>query len=465
MPRLRTLVVAVWVVGAIAGLVAPVGAATAQDAAGRIDATGTADATAGLQALFDRTPDGGVVRLEAGGDYRVEGTLVLEGRRNLRIEGNGARIFATTEGTGSRGHLSIVGGSNLVVRNIKIRGANPHAGVDPRAYVTRLEWQHGISMAGATDVELDGVEVSDVYGDLVYMGRDQDGHVTERVWIHDSTFSRSGRQGLTVTAGRDIVIERNTITGARLTAIDLEPHPSFSAENVHILDNEFGPTRVLFMAATGPGHVDTVVVARNVLRGDVLNMVAEPPPGQRRHGFWLVDNTSDAQAIGTPLTFTRIDGLVLHGNRQSIPRPGEALVQLNDCCGVSMAGNDIAPGTLPFKGQGRSCGFDLPLDPPAAPAVAGRSAPRRVPAPTDEAPPTTPTTAPPTTEAPPTTPTTAAPTTTTETTSPSTSALEAASATRDEGGADLGRIVVAAALVLLVAGGAAVALSVRRGRT
>jgi hypothetical protein len=36
-------------------------AATAQDAGG-IDATGATDVTAQLQALFDRTPNGGVVR-------------------------------------------------------------------------------------------------------------------------------------------------------------------------------------------------------------------------------------------------------------------------------------------------------------------------------------------------------------------------------------------------------------------
>jgi Pectate lyase superfamily protein len=463
MRRLRTLVVACWVV-AIAGPMVPVAAAGARDAVSSyaIDATGATDVTAALQALIDRTPDGGVVQLQARGSYRVEGTLVVEERHRLRIEGNGALIFATTTGDKSRTHLRIIGGSHLVVRGLEIRGANPYAGTDGAAYVPELEGQHGIRTEGATDVELDRVRVSDVHGDFVYLGRhSEDDRWTERVWIHDSTFARSGRQGISVTGGRDIVIEHNTIMDVRMATIDLEPHPSFGAENIHIIENRFGPVRLISFAATGGGRVDNVVVARNTLRGQALRVIARPPDGSRRQRYWIVDNTSDTPANRTPLRFADIDGIVVTGNRQAVAGAGEALVELIRTCGVSIAGNDIAPGTLPFTGVGQPCTFRLPLAPPGAPMVAGRGQERPEPSPPVS--PTSTTTAPPTTGAPSTRPDTS-PATSVPPTEASPSPLEAeeASANRDRG-ADSPWLPVVAGL--LAAGLATwVTISERRSR-
>ena len=463
MRRLRTLVVACWMVVAIAGPMAPTPVAAAPGAAAHaIDATGASDVTAALQGLIDRTPDGGVVRLQAHGTYRVEGTLVVEERHRLTIEGNGALIFATTPGDGTRSHLRIIGGSDLVVRGLGIRGANPHAGTDGAAYVPELEAQHGIRIEGATDVELDRVRVSDVHGDFVYLGKHlEDDRWTERVWVHDSTFARSGRQGISVTGGRDIVIEHNTITDVRMATIDLEPHPSFGAENIHILENSFGPVRLISFAATGGGRVDNVVVARNTLRGQALRIIARPPDGTRRQRYWIVDNSSDTAANRTPLRFADIDGIVVTGNRQAVAGAGEALVELTNTCGVSISGNDMKPGTLPFKGVGQPCAFGLPLAPPAAPMVAGRGQERAAAEPSPPSPTST-TTVPPTTGAPSTRPGTSPARSVPTEAPPSTLDAEQASADRDRG-ADSPWLPVVAGL--LAAGLATwVSISERRSR-
>jgi hypothetical protein len=454
------------VVAAIASPMAPTSRAAARDStAHAIDATGASDATAALQGLIDRTPDGGVVQLQAHGAYRVEGTLVVEERHNLRIEGNGARLFATTVGDGSRSHLRIIGGSHLVVRSLEIRGANPYAGTDGRAYVPDLEAQHGIRVEGATDVELDRVRVSDVHGDFVYLGKHlEDDRWTERVWIHDSTFARSGRQGISVTGGRDIVIEHNTISDVRMATIDMEPHPSFGAENIHVIENTFGPVRLISIAATGGGRVDTVVVARNTLRGQALRLIARPPDGSRRQRYWIVDNTSDTPANRTPLRFANIDGIVVTGNRQAVAGAGEALVELMHTCGVSISGNDMQPGTLPFTGAGQPCAFPLGLAPPAAPMVAGRGQQRPAAEPSPPVSPTSTTTAAPTTGAPSTRPGTSQATTSAPSTeaSRSTLASEEAAANRDRGADSLWLPVVAG---LLTAGLATwVTISERRSR-
>jgi hypothetical protein len=374
MSHLRTLVVTAYGVATIAGLVGPASAVTGQGAAPTPDPTGQADATAGLQALIDGTLDGGVVRLARGGDYRVEGTLVLEDRHDLTIAGNGARIFATTTGDPDRSQIRIVGGSGLDVRNVEIEGANPQAGVGEGAYQRRLESQHGIRLDGVTDAELDRVHVHDTYGDLVYVSRNEDDRRwTEQVWIHDSTFDHSGRQGIAVVAGRDVVIERNRITETARAGVDLEPNsPSWGADNIHILDNEVGPGRLLFVAAGGRGPVNRVIIARNTLRGRQLKFWVIAPEGTRRQWFWVVDNTSDTTAPAAPLEFTRSDGVIVHGNRQPI-EAGEALVKSVDSCDVAVTGNDTAPGTRALEGRSRECNFLLPVEPPEPPPVAGRN--------------------------------------------------------------------------------------------
>ncbi len=464
MARLRTLVAAGWVMvltiagSAVIEPAATAPAATAQDA-GSIDATGASDATADLQALFDRTPDGGVVQLQAGADYRLEGTLVLEERHNLRIEGNGARIFATPVAVRSHSQLRIVGGSDVAVRNLEIEGANPHAGRE-RGYVAAFEAQHGISLEGVTDVELDRVHIHDTYGDHVYVSRhEEDRRWSERVWIHDSTFERTGRQGIAVVAARDVVIERNTMTDMARATIDLEPTTaSWGADNVHIIDNEIGPGRLLFVAAGGGGPVNRVVIARNTLRGRDLSFRVVPPEGQRRQRFWVVDNTSDTPISEPPVEFTRVDGAIVHGNRQPISGP-EALVKVHDSCDVAVTNNNTAPGTLALEGRSRQCNFILPVEPPEPPLVAGRGQPP-VTAPPTTAPPPPPSTAPATTTT--TTPPTSARGSTTDAGPPGTQL--AASETRGGDGV-AGPVVVLAMVLSAVAGaGGALVLSAWRAR-
>ena len=362
--------------------------------------------------------------------------IVLSDRRDLVIEGNGARIFAGTTGEPGRNQLRFLGGSGIKVRNLEIQGSNPHAGLDDRAYVPELEFQAAITIAGVTDIEIDRVNIHDTYGDLIFIDRrkEQDDRDTVGVWIHDSTFARSGRQGIAVIDGRDIVIERNRFTDMRRGTVDLEPAGELAVENVHIIDNHVGPGRLLFVPMAGGAPVNRVVIARNTLRGRGLSVSAKTPEGQRRRQFWVVDNTTDTPANGPPVEFFRVDGASVHGNRQPVTAEGRALVTTTDTCDIAVAGNNTAPGNRQLEGQNRACNLGVSWEPPEPPAVAGRGQKKAAPAP----PTSPPTTGPPTTAAPSTTPTTQAPATT-STTAPAVSAapipaeLTAAGGSPDDG--------------------------------
>jgi Right handed beta helix region len=457
MARLRVLVAAGWVVAALAGSVAVAPGATAQTV-GDIDATGAADVTAELQALFDGTPDGGVIRLAAGGAYRVEGTIVLRDRHDLVIDGNGARIFATTTGAPDRCQIKIQGGSGLKIRNLEIQGANPHAGLDERAYDPEREFQAGLALEGVTDLEVDRVNIHDTYGDHIFIGRLSDGRrASERIWIHDSSFARSGRQGIAIIDGRDVVIERNWFTDMRRATVDLEPVGELAVENIHIIDNEVGPGRLLFVAAGGGAPTNRVVIARNTLHGRPLTLTVIPPEDQRRQDYWVIDNTTDFTDMKATLAFTRTDGAIVRGNRQPLSG-GAPLVVITDSCDIGVTDNDLTPSTRAVEGESRECNHFISPQPPDPPPVAGRGQDEAMPPAT---PPTTVAPAKPSKEKPPVTP---ASTPATSAPEPGVTSLTVARIHPDDGVA-VPVVVLVMVLAALAVAGAALAVKARRSRS
>src|SRR5437868_11291535 len=187
-----------------------------------IDSTGATDVTAPLLAFFVQVPDGSTIAFPAGGRYRIEGTLALENRHDLAFEGNGAQFFATTQGNRTRSMWRLDFGSGLTFRDIVVKGANPKAGTGPGAYVSTLEAQHGFDVEGTDGVHLQGVTVTDPYGDFVNIDKQK------RIWaqnvtVRDSTFARSGCQGMAITGARSVVSEHKNISDVARSTFDVEP--------------------------------------------------------------------------------------------------------------------------------------------------------------------------------------------------------------------------------------------------
>ncbi len=353
-----------------------------------IDATGREDVGPEMAKFFATVPDGTSVVFPAGARYRVEQSLVLGGRRNLTILGNGATVFATTLEPADRSQWVIRGSSRIVFRNLSVVGAHENGGMSESAYVEELETQHGFRLEGANDIELDRVTVTNVFGDFVYVGRNDDRVPSQRVWIHDSTFADNGRQGIAITDAKGVVIERNQIDRTRRSVIDLEPNTSSSSvSGVFVFDNIVGPGRLLFVASHGGGPVSDVVVADNELRGHALTVDVLAPEGQRRANWIVSRNSSDTPLHLRGLRFIGVDGVVVRGNRQEVTG-GEPALIFSDTCGAIAEANDFGSGIVEYKGG--ACEAQLRM--PVPPRIVGRS-PRAAPATTTSSlrPPTTPT--------------------------------------------------------------------------
>jgi hypothetical protein len=300
---------------------APTGAATsspppADERLAGIDTTGKEDVTDALNRVIAKLPDGATLTFPHGAKYRIEGTVAIAKKRGVTVDGNGALTFATERGTPNRSHWLVRDADDIVIKNLVVRGPHASGGTAGDAYVPELEAQHGIRVESVSGLELDHVNVSDVYGDFVYLGRDQVVRDwTENVTIHDSVFQRNGRQGIAITAARDVTIEHNEISDTRRSTIDLEPNvASAGAEDIVIRDNEVGAGRLLFVAiGKSKGSIKNVTIDGNELHRP-LSILVEGTPGRRPSDITVTNNRSDTKGQRTQLRFHMVDGLTLRGN-------------------------------------------------------------------------------------------------------------------------------------------------------
>ena len=225
------------------GVVSQVPAAIAHDC--------SVDVSAALQSWVASVPDNSTLRLGANACYRVDETVLVEGRNRLLLDGNGATLKAGSVGDRARSQVQLKLGSDLTVRNLVVRGANPHAGANPDAYKPALEAQAGFEVQGATNVLLDHVQATDTYGDFVYIGPG-DGKPSRDVTVANSTFARSGRQGISVTWAVGVSIEANTISDVARSVFDLEANTrKAEIRDIRIVGNVTGNAVNFWLADKG----------------------------------------------------------------------------------------------------------------------------------------------------------------------------------------------------------------------
>jgi hypothetical protein len=226
-----------------------------------IRSDGSRDVTKRLQRFIGSVPDNSRIVFKRHGIYRIDGTITIAHRSNLVFSGRGAELRAVIwRGTSrTRSQLRFVGGGNLIVRKLRVRGANPFAGnEDDRAYNSLYEAQHGFDIAGVQTMLLDNVRATDTWGDFVYIGPDnpsQGVFIPSRdVTVQNSTFARNGRQGICVCSGEDILIKNNRLRDMRRSVFDIEPSGSgWPVHRVSFVRNKTSNHRLNYFANAGLG--------------------------------------------------------------------------------------------------------------------------------------------------------------------------------------------------------------------
>jgi len=198
-----------------------------------IDRTGRLDVSVALNAFIRSVPDGSTITFPANSYYRIENIVLVGARHNLVIDGAGSTFFATTDGSSvlptgpnsvkqhwprHRNQWLVFDSSNIVLRNLTVRGANVNGGISDAAFVLAFEAQAGVEFYNTTNSTLENCKVRYTYGDLVYIG-----NRASDTTVRGCSLAASGRQGVTVAYGSRVVIDRNDFLQIRRSAIDLEP--------------------------------------------------------------------------------------------------------------------------------------------------------------------------------------------------------------------------------------------------
>jgi hypothetical protein len=286
-----------------------------------IPADGSADVTQQLNDFIASVPSGtagrsSVIRFQAGGHYRSEGTLRIRGKRHLEIDGNGATIYATTiKGTGCgwpecphgthRAHVQLGSGTHFLrIHDLRIRG--PFTGEYPPG--AAYEGQSGIRLHGdnATDdishIKIDHNDVRNVFGEWVYLHG-----VGRHVEVHDNVFRMAGRQGMAMVAlfgrGRihDVLYEHNDMSGVPSGSLFDCENGRGTVEHVRFADNRIGSYGAYFSVATGEGACNDFTFARNIVRqASMRGYISSAPKafGGAHRRWTFEDNVAGSEYIG-----------------------------------------------------------------------------------------------------------------------------------------------------------------------
>jgi hypothetical protein len=198
----------------------------------------SADVTSLLNQLVSLTPDGGVVKLERDGCYRVDGTLSLENRRDLTIEGDGATLDGShVPGARERRHIRVRDGGGLVFRDFTILGSRCAAPPCKGPGLAAMERQHGVAVENVAGMTIERVAIANVWGDFVYISQKGDGERSSDVIVRDNYFRNSGRQGIAPSGVERLEIRDNVIAFAGRTVFDFEAEGG-GATDVMMADND-----------------------------------------------------------------------------------------------------------------------------------------------------------------------------------------------------------------------------------
>jgi hypothetical protein len=307
------------------------------------------DVTGEINDWIASVPDHSTLVFGRGACYRIDGSILVEDRFGLTMEGNGATFAAGTDGDYGRRHFWFFGGGDLVIRDVTVRGANPYGGAREDAVNLAREAQHAFALQGVQGALLERVQAYDTYGGFVYLSADirpGRGAWSRDITIRDSRFERNGWQGIAVSAAENVLIEHNYVGDVGMVTFDLEPDASdWGARNVRIVGNTTGPGLLGWLANAGHGsNVSQIYVAGNVMVGPtgvpIINVIT--PAGAYREGYVFENNRFLVNGNGwrSGMEFTGITDLLISNNQVMHPPWADiSAVGLSDSRGVRVLDN------------------------------------------------------------------------------------------------------------------------------
>jgi hypothetical protein len=300
--------------------------------------------TQGILGWIASVPNDSTLKFGAGGCYRIEGTLELQGRRGLTFEGNGASFKSLNAPSDQRAIWRVIGSSNIVFHNMTIRGSYANGGT----HDVSLQHAHAIDVRGSS-VEIANVAMSDVAGDCVYLGLGYDNTTRSSGSVHDSTCVRIGRNAVSVTAADNVVVRNVTTDRIGYDAFDVEPNVAsgnWGSTNVTITGNTIGSYYLYAYAIVENAPISAQTFSNNSVsgRGLRIGLVNPSQVNYRPHGVTITGNSSNTAQSAPAMQILNTTGLTVTGN--TVPMSGGAMATVSGSCNVNISSNNYPGGSI-----------------------------------------------------------------------------------------------------------------------
>ncbi len=212
------------------------------------------------------------------GDYWINaasGGLILTDNQTLILDPD-AKLHAIGNDSTNSSVIWAFGRDNITISGGQIIGERmEHVGSDG-------EWGHGISISGCTNVTITGVDISQCWGDGIYLGLydgwDANGNrkqfYSSGVTIVNCNLHDNRRNNLSITDADTVTIDNCRFVHANGTdpqfGIDIEPNTqNHACKNITILNSTFTENRMASMGIMTPAS--DIRLENCSLDGDFIN--------------------------------------------------------------------------------------------------------------------------------------------------------------------------------------------------
>lgn len=179
----------------------------------------------------------GIYHIDAVSEF---GGIVLTDNQTL-IMSPEAQLFAIGNNQENSQIIWAFGRNNVVISGGKLVGErNSHIG-------NRGEWGHGIRISGCTNVYIKDVEISECWGDGIYLGKYDNTQLgnpsSNGVTITNCNLHHNRRNNLSITDASNVTVSNSQFNNASGTdpqyGIDIEPNKNRTCSNVTISNCTF----------------------------------------------------------------------------------------------------------------------------------------------------------------------------------------------------------------------------------